>query len=116
MPLNAWLRLTRNEPTLAVVPLVPTLTVPGLDIEKSGICMVTPLYTATRISSPGANRLPNASTAIPAELPLMIATWSLGSGGVVTGGNIGPGYPPSRIHWACMSLRVLELVEAVTPL
>src|SRR5512146_588637 len=42
VPLNAWLRLTRNEPTLAVVPVVPTLTVAGLVIEKSGISWVTP--------------------------------------------------------------------------
>ena len=30
---------------------------------------------------------------IPDELPSMIPTWSSGSGGEVTGGNAGPGYP-----------------------
>src|SRR5512146_751725 len=42
VPLNAELRLTRNAPGFETLPLVGTLTVPGLVIEKSGICWVTP--------------------------------------------------------------------------
>ena len=33
----------------------------------------------------------NLVGAMPDELPLIVATWSLGSGGVTAAGNMGPG-------------------------
>ena len=51
----------------------------------------------------------------PDELPSMIATWSSGLGGVVTGGKSGPRYPVAT-QPASRALSVLALVPAVTPL
>src|SRR3712207_4391193 len=42
VPLNAWLRETINEPAVAVVPLVPSDSVPGSPREKSGISITIP--------------------------------------------------------------------------
>jgi len=52
---------------------------------------------------------------IPDELPSMIPTWSSGSGGEVTGGKAGPGYPVAT-HPASNALSVFAFVPAVTPL
>jgi hypothetical protein len=37
------------------------------------------------------NRVLKAVIPAPVELPLIVATWSFGSGGLMIGGNSGPG-------------------------
>jgi hypothetical protein len=58
---------------------------------KSVMLCTVPEYTAARISSPGLNRLFSSTMMIPDELPSMMPTWSLGSGGTTTFGKSGPG-------------------------
>ena len=93
-PANDWLRLTLKLPTLAVVAVAGRVIEAGEFIWKSGICIVSPEYTATRTGSPGLNRSSRASIAEPVELPLSSPTWSMASSGVVGVTNGGPGGTP----------------------
>ena len=89
--MNALFLVTVSVRVLAWVVTGSIASWDGTVNEKSGIVITVPEYTAARISSPGRYRSPMAEMMIPDELPSMIATWSSGLGGVVTGGKSGPG-------------------------
>lgn len=87
----------------------------GGEIAKSGICITVPSYTASSSRSPTAYTVLKLMGTMAVSLPDRVATWSFGSAGWTTGGNIGPGYPSKR-YWPSLSLSVLSAIPGVTPL